>query len=55
MPKPHQGALSGEDYTIPDLDDTRDIEQAFSDFADSLPKTPAHVAIIRVSKTHAKA
>lgn len=41
MPKPHTGALSGVTYTIPELDDTADVEAAFGGFADSLPPAPA--------------
>jgi hypothetical protein len=48
MPKPHTGAKSLVDYTIPELDDVADIEVAFSGFADSLPATPIAMKIVTV-------
>lgn len=49
MPRDHQGALSGVTYQIPELDDVRDIEVAFSEFADTLPPFPPTPPVMTVA------
>ena len=49
MPRDHEGALSGVTYTIPELDDRRNIEVAFEDFADTLPPFPDVPPVLRVT------
>lgn len=41
MPQTHTGALTGHDYTIPDLTDTAHIVTAFTGFADTIQAYPS--------------
>lgn len=49
MPRDHEGALSGVTYTIPELDDRRDIEVAFEMFADTLPPAPPVLRVVALT------
>ena len=49
MSRLHTGAQSKVDYVIPELDDVGDVEVAFSDFADSIPPSPAAIKSVTVT------
>lgn len=55
MAKTHTGALSGVTYTIPELADTRNIETAFTGFADTLPEAPPRVGVQAITTATAAA
>ena len=49
MTRPFKGSLSGVYFDIPELDDPANIEAAFSNFADTIPASPAVMTVKTVT------